>query len=215
EVPQDTAPDVSRAVEDVSRALSREIAGSAVAERVRDGFEVAIVGRPNVGKSTLLNAIAGREAAITSEIAGTTRDVLEVHLDLGGLPVTLLDTAGLRESGGSIERVGMARARARAAEADLRVFLVDRAEHAPPLGVQPMAGDIVALAKGDLRAGPAGDVVISGKTGAGVQDLLERIGTQLAGRMTGSATAIRARHRQAMSRALDALGRAHDLLGKG
>ena len=70
-----------------------------MAERLRDGFEVALVGRPNVGKSTLLNALAGRDAALTSETAGTTRDVIEVRMDLGGLPLTLLDMAGLREPG--------------------------------------------------------------------------------------------------------------------
>ena len=91
-----------------------------MAERIRDGFEVAILGAPNVGKSTLLNALAGREAAITSEIAGTTRDVIEVRMDLNGLPVTVLDTAGLRESADTVERIGVDRARSRAEAADLR-----------------------------------------------------------------------------------------------
>ena len=83
----------------VHAAMQHELRGSRMAERIRDGFEVALVGRPNVGKSTLLNALAGREAALTSEVAGTTRDVIEVRMDLGGLPVTLLDMAGLRETG--------------------------------------------------------------------------------------------------------------------
>ena len=88
-----------------------------VAERLREGFEVAMVGAPNAGKSTLLNRLAGREAAITSEVAGTTRDVIEVRMDLAGLPVTLLDTAGLREAEG-VEAVGVERGRARAEAAD-------------------------------------------------------------------------------------------------
>ena len=95
DVPTDVMPEVKELLEAVRKELSLEAAGVEIAERVRDGFEVAIVGAPNVGKSTLLNAIAGRDAAITSEYAGTTRDIIEVKIDLGGLPVTFLDTAGL------------------------------------------------------------------------------------------------------------------------
>ena len=120
----------------VAASMDRELAGSRVAERIRDGFEVALVGPPNVGKSTLLNALAGREVALTSELAGTTRDVIEVRLDLDGLALTLLDTAGLRDPGERIEALGIERARRRAAAADLRVFLVDT------------AGEVAALRSG-------------------------------------------------------------------
>ncbi len=99
DVPVNVAPEVEALLDRLGGELRREIAGSRVAERVRDGFEVAIVGAPNTGKSTLLNALAGREAALTSEVAGTTRDVIEVRMDLDGVPVTLLDTAGLHELG--------------------------------------------------------------------------------------------------------------------
>ena len=92
--------------------MRRELAGSRIAERIRDGFEVALVGPPNVGKSTLLNALAGREAALTSEVAGTTRDVIEVRLDLDGLPLTLLDMAGLRSRASARGARGGAGARA-------------------------------------------------------------------------------------------------------
>ena len=98
----------------VDAAMQHEVRGSRMAERVRDGFEVALVGRPNVGKSTLLNALVGREAALTSAVAGTTRDVIEVRMDLRGLPVAILDMAGLRRSGGRVETLGIARARERA-----------------------------------------------------------------------------------------------------
>jgi tRNA modification GTPase len=94
-------------------------------ERLRDGMVVAIAGPPNAGKSTLLNRLARREAAIVSPYAGTTRDVIEVHLDLGGYPVTLLDTAGVRETSDPVELEGVNRARARAAEADLVLWVVD------------------------------------------------------------------------------------------
>ena len=137
----------------VAAAMDRELAGSRVAERIRDGFEVALVGPPNVGKSTLLNALAGREVALTSELAGTTRDVIEVRLDLDGLALTLLDTAGLRDPGERIEALGIERARRRAEAADLRVFLVDTADEVAALGVAPQPDDIVALAKADLPDG--------------------------------------------------------------
>jgi len=97
-------------------------------ERLRDGVTIAIIGPPNAGKSSLLNLIAKRDAAIVSETAGTTRDVIEVHLDLGGYPVTLADTAGLRDSADPIEREGVRRARARASDADIRVLVVQAAE---------------------------------------------------------------------------------------
>ena len=96
ELPDDVLATVGTTLATVGDAMRRELQGSRIAERLRDGFEVALVGRPNVGKSTLLNAIAGREAALTSEVAGTTRDVIEVRMDLDGLPLTLLDMAGLR-----------------------------------------------------------------------------------------------------------------------
>ena len=98
DVPEDvTAEVISRLLRIYAQRIAKEIAGSLVADRVRDGFEVAILGAPNVGKSTLLNAIAGRQAALVSEVAGTTRDVIELRTDLRGLPVTWLDTAGLRD----------------------------------------------------------------------------------------------------------------------
>jgi tRNA modification GTPase len=120
----------------IARALESEIA-SALAdggrgERLREGLVVAIAGPPNAGKSTVLNRIARREAAIVSPYAGTTRDVIEVHLDLAGLPVTLLDTAGIRETDDPVEREGVARARARAASADLVLWVMDVSDSARP-----------------------------------------------------------------------------------
>ena len=137
----DVARDVAARALVMARELEKEISGALAdgkrGERLRDGLVVAIAGPPNAGKSTLLNRIARREAAIVSPYAGTTRDVIEVHLDLHGFPVTLLDTAGIRDSEDPIEREGVARARARAAQADLVLWVVDASQevngNSPPL----------------------------------------------------------------------------------
>ncbi len=200
EVPVDVTPEVLELIDAVAGDLKAEIVRTSMAERIRDGFEVAIIGAPNVGKSTLLNALAGREAAITSEFAGTTRDVIEVRMDLRGLPVTVLDTAGLRESEDAIETIGISRARDRAARADLRVFLI---EGDLPRDVLRQPDDIVIAAKGDLRSGEGPSV--SGKTGAGVVELIDRISTILSARSANSGIAIRERHRTAMQRASESL----------
>lgn len=199
EVPVDVTPEVKSLLAPVMEDLRREIAGVDVAERIRDGFEVAILGAPNAGKSTLLNALAGREAAITSDIAGTTRDVIEVRMDLRGLPVTVLDTAGLRESGDAVERIGIDRARTRAEAADLRVFLKTTPGETPTIPLKPE--DIVLLGKADLHGAEG----VSGVTGQGVSALVDRIAEVLSTRAARQMTATHARHAEAMRDALGAL----------
>jgi tRNA modification GTPase len=204
EVPVDVYPEVSDLLRSVSEALARDIAGAVVAERIRDGFEVAIVGPPNVGKSTLLNALAGRDAAITSEIAGTTRDVIEVRMDLRGLPVTFLDTAGLRETDDVVETLGIDRAIARASGADLRVILLDKPNQTPSL--PPGPDDIILVGKADCNP----DGHISGLSGQGVDALVERITETLGARANLAGAAVRERHRVAMINANASLGIARD-----
>lgn len=201
DVPVDVTPEVAALVHGLLHDLRREIEGTRVAERVRDGFEVAILGAPNAGKSTLLNALAGRDAAITSEIAGTTRDVIEVRLDLNGLAVTLLDTAGLRFSDDKVEQIGVARAVQRAESADLRVFLLDHPSER--LMIAPRDGDIVVLGKADLHADD-GDAV-SGLTGHGVDRLIARISEALGVKAASAGVMTRERHRLAMLRSVAAL----------
>lgn len=201
DVPVDVTPEVSGLISGLLASLRQEIAGARAAERIREGFEVAIVGAPNVGKSTLLNALAGREAAITSDIAGTTRDVIEVRMDLEGLTVTLLDTAGLRDSSDQIERIGIERAIARAGAADLRVFLLSHAGEAPMM--QPLQEDIVLVGKSDTLASQEG--AISGKTGAGLDALIAAISSRLAGRAASAGLLIRERQRIALERSIIAL----------
>ena len=196
DVPTDVRPEVSALLNEVLGELTREIDGRKAAERIRDGFEVALVGKPNVGKSTLLNAIAGRDVAITSEIAGTTRDVIEVRLDLDGLPVTLLDLAGIRESTDSIEKLGVDLALSRAVAADMRVFLVERADEASGFGIDVGRDDIIALAKADIS--DQRGLRVSGKTGYGIEALLAEIGGNISGKVFGSSLLIRQRHMEAI-----------------
>ncbi|WP_424966139.1 tRNA uridine-5-carboxymethylaminomethyl(34) synthesis GTPase MnmE [Dinoroseobacter sp. S375] len=198
EVPEDVYPEVGALLFDLARDFQSEIDGSYVAERIRTGFEVAIIGAPNVGKSTLLNALAGRDAAITSHIAGTTRDVVEVRMDLKGLPVTMLDTAGLRETADEIEKIGISRALERGSRSDLRVILTE--DGVLPTGVDALSDDLVVHAKADLRARST-DLSVSGKTGAGVSSLVDAIHTRLSDRAISVGTATHARHRVAFENA--------------
>ena len=149
DVPQDLvtpALQIARALEgDIASVLAEGNRG----ERLREGFVVAIAGPPNAGKSTLLNRIAKREAAIVSPYAGTTRDVIEVHLDLDGLPVTFLDTAGIRATDDPVEGEGVRRARERAAGADLVLWIVEAADTSRPdvvYGTSRPGDDVVSIA---------------------------------------------------------------------
>lgn len=195
DVPVDVEDEVIALLTEVRVAVQRQLSGLSAAERIRSGFEVAIVGPPNAGKSTLLNCLAGREAAITSDIAGTTRDVIEVRMDVRGLAVTVLDTAGIRETGDVVEQLGVQRAMDRASAADLRVHLLCAGE--PPLvPVQP--GDIVRIPKKD----DGGANGISGKTGAGVNELLDAIEAVLSTRVASAGLASNERHRANLTSSL-------------
>ena len=201
DVPVDVSPEVLALIDTLSVELGREAAGVQAAERIRDGFEVAIVGAPNAGKSTLLNQLAGREAAITSEIAGTTRDVIEVRMEISGLPVTFLDTAGLRETDDRLEQAGIDRAISRAISADLRLFLTDGS---PITGLAPEGDDLVVVGKADTNTSSEG-LSVSGRTGAGVPELLGRIGEILERRVASAGALVRERHRIAVTSAIAAL----------
>jgi tRNA modification GTPase len=209
EVPVDVSADVCAALAAVEDGIATQLSGLNAAERVREGFEVAIVGPPNAGKSTLLNHLAGRDAAITSEHAGTTRDIIEVRMDIGGLAVTLLDTAGLRESDDPVERIGVDRARNRAERADLRVHLVP--EGSVPV-MPPDHLDLVKWAKADDSKDGAG---VSGLTGAGVPVLLREIRDRLADRVVGAGLATRERHAVALRDAGTHLSLAQSILDSG
>lgn len=204
DVPVDVRPEVQDLLEKTSASMRSELDGARWAERVRDGFRVAIVGAPNVGKSTLLNYLAGREVAITSEHAGTTRDVIEVRMDIDGMPVVFQDTAGVRDTSDAVEQIGVARAMKTAADADFRVHLV--ASTAEIGGDIPGSG-IYLLAKQD--SGPSG---ISGATGFGVPELLSLLSQSFAKRTASVGVAIKERHRAAISSALSCLETAQSQL---
>jgi tRNA modification GTPase len=208
EVPGDLIAKLGPGIAALGEEIAAHLDDGRRGERLRDGVEVAIVGPPNVGKSSLLNRLARREAAIVSEEAGTTRDVLEVRLDIGGVPVTLADTAGLREAAGAIEREGVRRALERAERADLRLVVA-----APDAGDFALArdGDIRVLNKIDLGAEvPAGVIGVSAVTGVGL-DALEAALSEKVGLAYGASEhplITRARHREGLTECAAALQRA-------
>lgn len=181
-------------------------------ERIRDGYRIAIIGPPNAGKSSLFNALARREAAIVSEIPGTTRDVVEVRLVLAGFPVWIADTAGLREAADAIEAEGVRRALERAEEADLRLALIPAGE-APStalLGVL-WSGDILVRTKVDLADPEPGEGVrTSVRTGQGLAELEALLTARVAEALGREEAPVltRARHRRLVTEALGALERA-------
>jgi tRNA modification GTPase len=201
--------------------IAAELADNRRGERLRGGVSVAILGPPNAGKSSLMNALAQRDVAITSHIAGTTRDVIEVALDLGGYPVLLADTAGLRDSADIVEEEGVRRARARASSADLKLVVLDATKPQEVAALQGLLdGDtIVAVNKIDLAPGndPRWADALGSKpalrcsvaTGEGIALLIERLGAAVAALLTGETAPLvtRARHRQALESCVAALDR--------
>ncbi len=195
-----------RAVERIDRAL----ASARSAERMRTGFVVVIAGPPNVGKSTLMNAIAGRDVAITSPFAGTTRDPIEVAIDLCGYPVILVDTAGIRDASDPVEQEGVRRARQRAEHADLTLWLDDgtlgcAAELAGPALVVRTKLDLADSSTPGSTA--VAQFAISAKTGEGIDPLLNAIADRaVAGLSSGEPAVLTlARHREAFLTARRAL----------
>jgi tRNA modification GTPase len=211
DVPEDLEADILRRIDGLRSEFGKVLANRS-GERLREGLTVVLAGPPNAGKSTLLNALAQRDVAIVSPIAGTTRDMIEVHCDLGGFPVVIVDTAGLRESDDLIEQEGVARARARAQNADVVLWLV------PPEGPEtsaPEARRILRVGtKADLnRVRHDCDILVSASSGEGLPELIGRL-EQEAQDALGQADAIvtRERHRKALERAHASLARAREML---
>jgi tRNA modification GTPase len=231
DVPEELVRPALHAAQQLRDEIAAALADGGRGERLRDGLVVAIAGPPNAGKSTLLNRLARREAAIVSPYAGTTRDVIEVHLDLGGYPVTLLDTAGIRESDEPVEQEGVRRARQRAAAADLVLWVTDASATGGSVTERPenFAGAQVWLVKNKLDLAKEGSSAgggskdineyefstsISAMTGSGMEALVDALmghAQEFFG-ATETVLVTRARHRRALAETVAALDRA--LAGK-
>lgn len=216
DVPASIGQQVAVSLRDLGARMRRMLADDRRGEMLREGVEVVIAGPPNAGKSSLINWLARRDVAIVSETPGTTRDVVEVRLDLAGVPVTVVDTAGLREAADAIEAEGVRRARERAERADLVLWL----EEAGAAGGRPVQEEMPCPIAEQWRIGtkadlgistPArGDLLISVVNGEGLDVLLARLEAWVAARVgSGADTLItRVRHRTELRRALEAVDRA-------
>lgn len=201
-LPEDLLEQVKPSLVKIEEGLNNHLIDPNLGERMREGFHVVIAGVPNAGKSTLLNALAKREVAIVSPKAGTTRDILEVPLNLGGFPVLLIDTAGLRDqSDDDIEIEGIRRAKARLEEADVRILLLDPTQ---AVSAQVEEADITVWSKADVEKAPPGTLSISAETGQGLSQLITEIvailKTRTAKRQGLGPT--RARHRRALEQVM-------------
>ena len=217
-VAQSLQAELGRELPALQREIRRELRGNGAAERLRSGIDIAVIGPPNVGKSSLINALIGREIALSTPEPGTTRDVLEAHLDISGLPVTLLDTAGLREAEGMVEALGVERAEQRAQLAELRVHVSAPDVDEPPAGNRPLwrDGDIRIMNKSDLgwQEAATDAIRVSAITGDGLADLVDEIADRLSWiEGIASPTASNERKKRLLEACVSELGQAEAQLG--
>ena len=218
QIPENVLSDLLQGVEETNRELKEFVDDDRKGEILRSGLKVAVIGPPNVGKSSFVNWLTKRDIAITSEKAGTTRDIVEAHLDLGGYPVTVADTAGIRESEDTIEQEGIRRARSWSESADLRVLILDpeTAEDANAFSDLLKSGDPILMNKADRitivkKKMSAAYSLVSVKTGYGLESILSEL-TTIAKRKMGTqkpTTITQARHRALLNDCLTALREAH------
>lgn len=200
---------ISDRIQSLKTRLLETIAAAGHGAILRDGLRVVIAGKPNAGKSSLLNALAGQDAAIVTEVPGTTRDSITQTINIDGLAVHIIDTAGLRDSDDEVEKIGIARAHREIQQADLVLYVVDASEDLAPLDNLPVANATVVYNKIDLVAGKVfAGVAISAKRGDGLAELRSHIRQQagLEGK-TGSLFTARRRHLTALTNASDAVSR--------
>jgi tRNA modification GTPase len=215
EIPESVLSEATQRVEALQKELAALLDDNGIGEKIREGLDIVIVGAPNAGKSSLLNALARREAAIVSPEAGTTRDLIEVAMDIGGYAVTLVDTAGIREAGSDIESEGIRRALHRAEHADITLRLYDSTrieKYVTEISGFDDKNTLVIATKSDLAPLPAlplTAIAISTKTGDRIPELIDALKQKIALRMESAASPLitRARHRAALSDALAALAR--------
>lgn len=205
-----TGKDVASELEPIIKKIEKWVAGAASAQIIRDGYKVALVGLPNAGKSSLLNALAGFDRAIVTDIAGTTRDTIEHQLHINGYLIELIDTAGLRDSSDQVESIGIERTKAAAESAHAVLVLVAPDQSLNDLKDQLPEGlpQIIVNTKSDLESKDSSSLKTSSKTGEGIDELRAKLG-ELAARAAHSESAITANARQ-----LAALTQAHEELIK-
>ena len=210
DVPDRLGREAGPGLMELARELRDALAGFGRGERVREGLRIAVIGAPNAGKSSFINWLAGREAAIVSDVPGTTRDVVEVQLVLAGLPVRVADTAGLRESADVVEVEGVRRARVAAEEADIRVLVMNGSAPGDEGREAVRERDLVLWNKMDLVPCPGDAMAVSVKTGEGLEEVLAWLEREVAARFSPgrSAGLTRARHRDCVVRGLAAVERA-------
>ena len=223
DVPDDAARSVFPELKSVKMEMDRHLADGRRGEILRDGLSVVILGPPNSGKSSLLNALMRRDIAIVSDIPGTTRDILEARLNIAGYAVCLADTAGVRTTSEAIEAEGIRRARLRAESVQVRLILIDpdSVSLIPEMLSSYRPGDLVVFSKSDLDWTPpqldAETLFISTLSGVGLDDLiskLEQRARDLSG-VGGSALITRSRHREALRDSSDALSKGVEQVGNG
>lgn len=210
ELPADTLAQARESVSRIIKEIQRHMDDSSRGEILREGLHLTVIGPPNAGKSSLVNALARRDVAIVAETAGTTRDVIEVRMDLGGYPVTIADTAGLRHAAEAVEAEGVRRAFARAEAADLVLLLLDGSAAAPAAGLpKAMRADLVVFNKADLPWPAKRDgLAISLRTGAGVDAMIDALTEKVRERLerpTEAPALTRKRHRHALEEAVRSL----------
>ena len=217
ELPEGIEDRLHAPIEVLHAEMTRHLDDARRGEITREGLFLTVIGAPNAGKSSLVNALARRDVAIVSEIPGTTRDIVETRLDLGGYVVHLADTAGLRQTGDVIEREGVRRALARAAASDMTLLVLDGTAVDPFAGLDAAAiaqAGVIAWNKCDLYwPAPREGLRISARTGEGLDTLLEILREQVSARLERAREAppmTRARHRECVTAAAEALARALD-----
>ena len=194
DVPSNTLIEINAIIKLLSKRLNKELKSYKSVELIRDGFDITIIGKPNVGKSSLLNYLAGREKAIVSDYAGTTRDLIELSIDLKGYQVNFFDTAGVHNSSDPVEKIGITRAIKKAQESDLRIFLLENNDIPEQFNITVKSQDLFYSPKADLK-GKLKYAGISGKTGKGVDDMLETVSKRLLSEVKSNSVLINERHR--------------------
>ena len=207
----DITKSVTKSILCLEKDLIKEKKGFKFSESLRSGFIVSIVGKPNSGKSTLINKLAKRNVAITSRISGTTRDIIELRYNLDGIPIVFLDTAGIRKSKNTIEKIGISNSLKKANKSHLRVILSENIEEVLSLGLKKSSLDIVLRPKGDLKGS---EPSISGKTGKGIENLLQQIKVKLYSKKITSTVINRTRHLERVNVCINNINNIKELVSR-